>query len=188
MLTIVMRDKSLTANLSSPIYQYDNNADQIKCIVPFTYDAIDLKEASVTMFYKDKQGNGGFIELQLSDELFNKDYYQFVNKVNSKLTSHVGKLILWLKISDYINDFSFETGEASINILPCKQVPKNIQLEQLSGFNQWEIKMNQLYNEILKLKKDTISQSNITRKEAECLKKNIRIVVDTKYKKGGDKI
>ena len=48
MLTIVFRDKNLTSNLSSPIYQYDNNADQIRCILPFTYDGVDLKDATVT--------------------------------------------------------------------------------------------------------------------------------------------
>lgn len=167
MLTIVMRDKSLTANLSSPIYQYDNNADQIKCILPCIYDGICLKDATVTLVYKDESGNGGFIELVNSDKLFNKDYYQFTNKINSKFTNHSGKLTFWLRINNYDTDYSFETGETSIIILPNKEIPKANVQSQSSYFDQWFMKMKQTENRALQVLRDATNQANLAREEAE---------------------
>ena len=177
-----MRDKSLTANLSSPIYQYDNNADQIKCLLPCIYDGICLKDATVTLVYKDESGNGGFIELVNSDELFNKDYYQFTNKINSKFTNHSGKLIFWLRINNYDTDYSFETGETSITILPSKEIPKvNVQ-SQSSYFNQWFMKMKQTENRALQVLRDATNQANLAREEAE----KARIYYEKMS--GGDKV
>ena len=173
MLTFVLRDKSLTCNQSSQIYQYDNNADQIKCLVPCMYDGICLKDSTVTMFYKDELGNGGFIELINSDELHNKDYHQFFNRINSAITQTAGKIIVWLKINDCENNLSFETSETSFNILPSKEIPKTTASQQQSYFDQWLIKMTQIQNSTLKLQRDIVNQGNASRVEIEKLKQEI---------------
>ena len=162
-----MRDKSLTANLTSPIYQYDNNADQIKCLLPCIYDGICLKDATVTLVYKDEFGGGGFIELTNSDDCMHKDYHQFTNHINSKITSHSGKLAIWLKINNYDSDYSFETGETSITILPSKEIPKTNVQPQSSYFDQWFMKMKQTENRALQVLKDATNQVNLAREEAE---------------------
>lgn len=167
MLTIVFRDKSITANLSSPIYQYDNNADQIQCLVPCIYDGICLKDATITLVYKDEFGNGGFIELTNSDDYTHKDYHQFTNRINSKITSHSGKLTIWLRINNYNPDYSFETGEASFTILPSKEIPKANVQSQSSYFDQWFMKMKQTENRALQVLRDATNQANLAREEAE---------------------
>lgn len=176
MLTILFRDKNLTATLSSPIYQYDNNIDQIKCIIPCMYDNRCLKDATVTMIYKDESGNGGFIELAISDDLFTKDYHQFYNRINSKITSTSGKITTWLKISNINEDYSFETGETSFMILPSKEIPKSNSNPQLSYFDQQLIKMTQIQNSTLKIQRDTINLANSTRAEIDKLRQEIAIM------------
>lgn len=173
MITLVMRDKSLTCTFTGQIYQYDNNADQIKCLIPTIYEGNSLKDVNVILCFKDETGNGGFIELTLSEDLFNDNYYQYLNKINPTLTKHTGKLTVWLKISDYENDFSFETGETSFTILPSKEMPKANNLPQSSYFDQWLTKMTQIQNATLKTQRDAINILNSTRNEIENIKNRI---------------
>ena len=163
MITLIMRDKSITCTTTAPIYQYENNVEQIKCLLPHTYDGVDISNAIVTLVFKDDNGDGGFIELEKSDTAYSKDYLQFSNYINSSITQHIGKITIWLKINDYENDLSFETRETYFNITPSKEIPKTSETEQMSFFDQWEIKMNQTHNEILKVKKDVVDLMNVIR-------------------------
>lgn len=165
MITLIMRDKSLTCNTTATIYQYENNIEQIKCLVPYSYDGVKLENVVITLVFKDELGNGGFIELEKSDTPYSKDYLQFSNYINSSISQHIGKISVWLKVSDYDSDISFETGEAYFNITPSKEIPKTSELQQMSYFDQWLIKMNQTQNKILKIQKDVIDLSNSVRLE-----------------------
>ena len=182
MLTLIMNDKSLRCTTTAPIYQYDNNIDKIKCLIPCIYEDKCLKDATVILCYKDEQGNGGHIELKISDDLYNDNYHQFFNDVNSRITQHVGKITVWLKIYNMDEDYNFETTESSFDILPCKEVPKTSQSQQMSYFDQWLIKMTQTYNSTLKIQKDTINLINSFRNELEKIKLEIANL------KGGDSI
>jgi hypothetical protein len=177
-----MNDKSLRCNTTASIYQYDNNIDKIRCLVPCVYEGKCLINATVILCYKDESCNGGFIELKVSDDSYNNDYHQFINKINSKITQHVGKITVWLKINNIDEDYSFETDEGSFIILPRKETPKNTQSQQLSYFDQWLIKITQTYNSTLKVQKDVINQSNVFRMEIDKLRQEIATL------KGGDNI
>lgn len=167
MITLIMRDKSLTCNTTSTIYQYENNIEQIKCLIPCCYNGVELTNAVVILVYKDEDGNGGFIELQKSDIPYSNDYLQFSNYINSTITQHVGKITIWLKVNDYQKDISFETGETYLNITPSKEMPVASESVQMSFFDQWLIKMEQIQNKTLSIQRDVINVANITRLEIE---------------------
>lgn len=180
MLTIVMRDKTLSCSQTAPIYQYDNNVDQIKCLLPCTYEGICLKNATVLLAYRDENGNGDYIELYNSDEMYTAEYHQFINRINSKITSYVGKISLWLKIYDNEDDYSFETGETSFTVLPNKSMQQNNNQKQLSYLDQCLMKITQMQNTALKTLRECTNQTNIARAEAE----NTRLLYE-KINNGG---
>jgi hypothetical protein len=173
-------NKNLMCATTSQLHQHENNSEQIKCIIPCTYDGICLKNATVILFYKDENGYGGQLELTLSEDLYNQDHHQFINTINSQITNFVGKLTIWIKLYDGTTDFVLESDETYLTILPSKKEPVFMDLKQQSYFDQWLMKMTQIQNSTLKLQKDIIDLTNSSRIEIENLKQEIAML------KGGE--
>jgi hypothetical protein len=181
MVTVVMQEnKNIKCTTTSQLHQYENNSEQIRCIIPCKYDGVCLKNITAILFYKDENGYGGQLELELSEDAYNENYHQFINRINSQITSHVGKLCIWLQLYDNETDYILETDETYLTIVPTKTVMMSEDSKQQNYFDQWLVKMTQIQNITLKLQKDIVDLSNSSRQEIE------RLTLEVEKLKGGE--
>jgi len=167
MVILTFDNKTIKCTSNAPIYQYDTNIDLIKSILPVDYDGTNLNNATVILCYKNSLGKGSYIKLEKSSTPYDSSRNQYFDKINSKLTSVAGKLTLWLKITDDTQNFNFQTGESTVDILPSKEIPKQASIESASYFDQCLMKMNQLKNAANNAVISATEQANSARAEVQ---------------------
>lgn len=170
LVTITMRDKSLSLKSDVPIYQYENNADIIKCLIPTIYNGKDLKDATIVLWHKNENGYGDRQEIKFTGEKYRDDYYIFNGVIDRSFTQYAGTLTIWLKIYIIDVDTEFETNTATLSILPSKSIPTNIEDVEKPFFDTWLIQMNQVLNKCITIQRECIEMNNETRRMIENIK------------------
>lgn len=108
-------DKSLIVTVETTIYRGETRADLITFLVPSQYEGINLADCSMTLRYLLPDGTGKMEPLAALPEKY-KTYLQFSTIVNTRLTSQVGSITVWLTAIDDINGTVLKTGECIVRI------------------------------------------------------------------------
>ena len=122
MYTIIMNsDKTLSASITTNIFQKENLVDKIQFLFPAEYNCEDLSDFTATLKWIDQANEAHAETLELDQELY-KGKLRYVLPLDTEFTKFAGiiKLRITLsKIDDVTNDvYVLHTGDIEVSILP----------------------------------------------------------------------
>jgi hypothetical protein len=140
-------DKSLSSSINTHIYQGENNADSILFLLPMVYDDINLLECQVTLEWLNNDNDGNAVILYPEEELYKDVYLQVTLPLTLLYTGVIGKLDLWLNITNSEYGLVLKTSNVNISISEHRELdgvvlPENtftildqyiLQIQELEG-------------------------------------------------------
>lgn len=137
-------DKSLETTVEATIYQNEKNADTLVFLLPRYYEGENLADCNILLRYLLPDGIGKSEELEMSPLPYNKEYYRYNLKLNTRLTAMPGKLELWLCAINLHDDVVLKTGTATIEIAPVKEITDYLAPEDLNQLDHLTAKVEHL--------------------------------------------
>jgi len=176
MYTILVKDdNSLLATVKERIMQRSKLVDTLQFLCPQTYNGLDLSDYTCLLEYVLPNSRKYVSEvLELSEDLYEDEYLQYLVPFDTKLTSENGDVELQLSFLDNKMDSSGEvtsyvrkTSTTTITIVPISAWSDIIPDDALNAIDQRIIKtdaqiqaLNEIADELDKNKADNIKLSD----------------------------
>lgn len=160
----LMNDKKEIANTQkSANYQNENNCEIIRLILPTKYNNVDLRKCKINMNYINSKNQGDIIPLEYIGQYNNSnDLIIFETNLTTKITANADTYIVWFDITSVSGDFNLKTNTSTLLINSHKEIIDYISDEQLTLFNNYQIKIEQLLVTANQILNKTTEQANKT--------------------------
>jgi len=160
-IIIMDNDKKLTPTIKQPIYRGENLVNNIKFLLPLTYNGFDLSEFTVTLQYIHR----GLIvceEVLIMDSpSLRPDRLSFSLRLDSVFTKREGRIEVQLRIAkvntETAEQYILKTSSCFVDVLPAKKyyVTSDEEGELSTKLEEMNSKID-IFNSILATKADDI--------------------------------
>ena len=137
-------DKSLITTVQATIYQNEKNADTLVFLLPKYYEEENLANCAILLRYILPDGIGKSEELEMSPIPYNKEYYRYNLKVNTRLTAIPGIIELWICAIDMHDDVILKTGTTTVEVTATKEIMDYLAPEDLNQIDKLTAKVKNL--------------------------------------------
>lgn len=137
-------DKSLATTVQATIYQNEKNADTLVFLLPKFYEEENLADCTILLRYLLPDGIGKSEELEMSPIPYNKEYYRYNLKVNTRITAIPGVIELWLCAINLHDDVVLKTGTTTIEVTAVKEIMDYFAPEDLNQLDKLTAKVKHL--------------------------------------------
>ena len=137
-------DKSLVTTVQSTIYQNEKNADTLVFLLPKFYEEENLADCAVLLRYILPDGTGKSEELEMTPIPYNKEYYRYRLKVNTRVTAVPGSIELWICAINMYDNTVLKTGTAAIEVTAVKEIMDYLAPEDLNQLDRLTAKVKHL--------------------------------------------
>lgn len=137
-------DKSLVTTVQATIYQNEKNADTLVFLLPKFYEEENLADCTILLRYLLPDGIGKSEELEMSPIPYNKEYYRYNLKVNTRITAIPGIIELWLCAINLHDDVVLKTGTTTIEVTAVKEIMDYLAPEDLNQLDKLTAKVKHL--------------------------------------------
>lgn len=160
----VMNDKKEIINTQqSTNYQNETNCEVIRLVLPTQYNNVDLKECKINMNYINSNDEGNVVPLEYIGYYNNQEnLIIFETNLTKKITVKADTYIVWFEINSVDNKFNLKTNTSTLLINSHKEIIDYISGEQLTLFNNYQIKIEQLLVTANQILNKTTEQANKT--------------------------
>ena len=137
-------DKSLITTVQATIYQNEKNADTLVFLLPKYYEEENLANCAILLRYILPDGIGKSEELEMSPIPYNKEYYRYNLKVNTRFTAIPGIIELWICAIDMHDDVILKTGTTTVEVTATKEIMDYLAPEDLNQIDKLTAKVKNL--------------------------------------------
>ena len=137
-------DKSLITTIKSTIYQYERNTDTLVFLIPKFYEENNMADCMLLIRYILPKGEGRSEELKIEPEPYNDNYYKYHLPIDTKLTTEVGTIELWLTAINMQDNVVLKSETITIDITPSKNIQEYLSEESLNQLDRLEAKVFEL--------------------------------------------
>lgn len=140
-------DKTLVTTVHATIYQHEKNADTLVFIVPRYYEDTNLADCSLMLKYILPDGSGKSEELEMDPIPYNKDYYRYHLKVNTRFTAVPGEILLWLSALNVYDNVVLKSSETEVEITPSKNISDYMNTDDMDQLDKLTLTVARLESE-----------------------------------------
>lgn len=164
MITIVMdANKNLKLNSTAPIYQFENNADEIMCLLPSIDGSFSLADCEVKLCFSNGKQEGNTLMLS---EKYNNNYLSYKCPMSLDMTAYAGQLSVWIEASGTGQKVLLRTNAAELHIIETINLDADTTEKILPLLNRWVIEMTQIKNTASESLRQATEQANLAAKSA----------------------
>lgn len=163
-------NKRLTKTTESNIYEGENLADSLLFLFPPEYNSHPIQEYSISLHWYNENSEGDVHLFEFEEELYGEEYVQSIVNITDIITSTVGKITLWIELSDVNTGLLLKSDETTLLIQPHSDSAEHMPEAVPQIFNEYKVQMEQLINTA------TIIQDKIAETEAR-LDEKIAVVM-----------
>ena len=138
------KDKTLRVTKYSNNYEGENNAENIKILLPIMINGCDIKDCSIYLNFINQDEVGNILDLTPLLMTYNDCLYQFNLQMSNMFTYKAGKIQLWLKIINAKNEMVAKSSVATLTIKPHIETEEIIPEQQLSALESLTIQIGAL--------------------------------------------
>ena len=164
-------DKTLVTTVHATIYQHEKNADTLIFIVPRYYEGTNLADCSLMLKYILPDGSGKSEELEMDPIPYNKDYYRYHLKVNTRFTAVPGEIVLWLSAMNVYDNVILKSSETEVEITPSKNISDYMNTEDMDQLDKLTITVARLESE----KADDLLYSEVKDEDGNITEANLQL-------------
>lgn len=135
-------DKTLTVTKIGNTYQDENNAENIKIILPKLINSIDLKDCYIYLSFINQRGLGNVSDLTEYVTDYSDDYYVIEVPMYQMFTYEPGTIEMWIKVLHSPTQMVAKTNEVIYTIQSHKEIEGTIPEQEMSIIDNLVIKMD----------------------------------------------
>ena len=162
MVLKMSNDKSLVITHSANAYEGENNAENIKILLPIYINDYDIRDCSVYLNIVNQDGVGDIIDISSDLTKYNDSLYQYDLLMSNVFTYKAGKIQLWIKIIEASQEIILKSDSVYCTIKPHIEIEEFIPEQQLTLIEDLTIKINNLLTEVQAVKDRINDISNYT--------------------------
>lgn len=137
-------DKSLRITKNSNNFKGENNAENIKILLPIMVNSCNTKDCSIYLNIVNQDEEGNILDITPLLTVYNDYSYQFNLQMSNMFTYKAGKVQLWIKIINAEKEMVAKSSIVTLTIKPHIDAEEIIPEQQLSVLESLTIQVSAL--------------------------------------------
>ena len=154
MILKMFNDKVLQITKNSDNYKGENNAENIKILLPKFFKDCDTRECTIYLNILNQDSAGNVFDVTSSLAEYNDELYQCNLLMSNMFTYKEGNIKLWIEIINSEKDMVAKSSIVCLVVLPHINVEEVIPEQDLSVLEDLTIQIGSLSDEIKSLQEN----------------------------------